>query len=331
MSFAEQSISPGVQISTGSPALRIFSKVLVLAILFLIFAGALVTSNYAGLSVPDWPTTYGENMFLYHPSKWQGGIFYEHGHRLIASTVGMLSVILCVWIWLADSRAWLKKLALAAVLLVIAQGVLGGLTVLYRLPTAVSMSHAIMAQTFLALNVIIAFALSTETPAAVASDKKYFSTAVTVLVLLYLQLILGALMRHTYSALALPDFPTMAGQWWPAFNADSNALVNNVLIESGQAPVTLTQMWIHLAHRCGALIVAAYLVYAGYCLMKRALDFRLQQIGFWLIGLVVLQFLLGVATVLSFRSPLVASLHVVTGALLMALTILFCCKTYSRR
>src|SRR5439155_20111384 len=101
---------------------------------FLIFVGGLVTSTESGLSVPDWPTTYGWNMFTFPLSKWVGGIFYEHGHRLIASTVGFLTIVLAAWLWIVDPRRWMKRLGAAALGSVILQGALGGLTVLFFLP-----------------------------------------------------------------------------------------------------------------------------------------------------------------------------------------------------
>src|SRR3954465_15245542 len=100
----------------------------------LIAAGGMVTSTDSGLSVPDWPTTYGWNMFTFPLSKWVGGIRYEHSHRLIASTVGFLTIILAGWLWIAEPRRWMKWLGVAALGAVVLQGVLGGLTVLFFLP-----------------------------------------------------------------------------------------------------------------------------------------------------------------------------------------------------
>src|SRR5207248_9351079 len=108
-----------------------FSQLLVGCTVILILAGSLVTSHDAGLAVPDWPTTYGWNMFTFPPSMWVGGIFYEHGHRLIASTVGFLTIVLAIWLRRADSRRWVKRLGVVALGAVILQGVLGGLTVLF--------------------------------------------------------------------------------------------------------------------------------------------------------------------------------------------------------
>src|SRR5947199_5906941 len=99
-----------------------FAVLTALATLALIGIGGLVTSKEAGMSVPDWPTTYGYNMFFFPFSKWVGGIFYEHTHRLMASSVGFLTVILSVWLWLKDARRWMHWLGLWALLAVILQG-----------------------------------------------------------------------------------------------------------------------------------------------------------------------------------------------------------------
>src|SRR4249919_2471764 len=110
-----------------------FARYVAASTVLLILAGSLVTSTASGLSVPDWPTTYGQNMFTFPPSKWVGGIFYEHGHRLIASTVGFLTIILAAWLWKQDPRRWVKWLGVSALGAVLAQGLLGGLTVLFFL------------------------------------------------------------------------------------------------------------------------------------------------------------------------------------------------------
>src|SRR6266849_9563843 len=143
-------------ISHGLSMLHRFAKFLTACTILLILAGSLVTSHGAGLSVPDWPTSYGWNMFTFPPSMWVANIFYEHGHRLIASSVGLLTIILAVWIWLADSRRWLRWFGVAALGAVIAQGVLGGLTVLFFLPPAVSTAHAALAEIFFCMTVAIA-------------------------------------------------------------------------------------------------------------------------------------------------------------------------------
>src|SRR5512135_3097391 len=121
----------------------------------LVIAGGLVTSTGSGLSVPDWPLSYGRLM-----PPMVGGIFYEHGHRMVATTVGILTVILAVWLARREPRAWVRRLGYGAVAAVVAQGVLGGLTVLFLLPTAVSVAHACLAQTFLCIAVTLAVVTS---------------------------------------------------------------------------------------------------------------------------------------------------------------------------
>lgn len=122
-----------------------FSLLVVAATFVLIVAGALVTSNDAGLAVPDWPLSFGR---LHPPMGLIGNVFYEHGHRMIATTVGVLVIVLNVYLWRAEERRWVRRLGLLALAAVIAQGLLGGLTVLLQLPLAVSTAHATLAQIF---------------------------------------------------------------------------------------------------------------------------------------------------------------------------------------
>jgi cytochrome c oxidase assembly protein subunit 15 len=163
---------------------------------FLLIAGALVTSNDAGLSVPDWPLSYGS---LTPPMV--GGIFYEHGHRVIAATVGLLSIVLAVWLWRVERRSWVRWLGVAAVGAVVAQGLLGGLTVLFFLPPAVSSAHAALAQLFFCT--ILSIALFTiawwERSQPLAPDfgsPRIHSLAAATAGAVFVQLILGAAFRH---------------------------------------------------------------------------------------------------------------------------------------
>src|SRR5436305_8370539 len=118
-----------------------FAKLVAACTVVLVLAGSFVTSTGSGLAVPDWPTTYGWNMFTFPPSKWVGGIFYEHGHRLIASGVGFLTIILAAWLWFAEPRRWMKRLGAIALVSLILQGVLGGLTVRDFLLAPISTDH----------------------------------------------------------------------------------------------------------------------------------------------------------------------------------------------
>lgn len=173
------------------------------ATLLLILAGALVTSNDAGLAVPDWPLSYGG---LTPPMV--GGIVYEHGHRLVAATVGLLTIGLAVWLWRCEPRRWVRRLGWVALGTVVVQGLLGGITVLYYLPPAISIAHACLAQFFFCCTVGLAVFTSPSwmnlggavaRPAAeseVAHRPTLFALAVATAVAVYGQLILGAAARH---------------------------------------------------------------------------------------------------------------------------------------
>lgn len=314
-------------------ALRGFAAVLVVATLFLVFMGGQVKSHDAGLAVPDWPTTYGENMFTFPPAQWIGNIFHEHVHRLLASGVGLMTVILAVWLFVSDRRRWVKGLGLLAVVLVIAQGVLGGLTVLYLLPTGVSVAHGVLAQSFLALTIVLAYALSREWFRRRKQEDAASGTAarlaMMVIGLIFVQLVIGAFVRHTDSELAIPDFPTTGGQWLPVATTDTLAWVNtwraDTAWETGRnlPPATMGQVWLHLTHRWAAVaVLAAALAFAWATWRVRAAQPRLWRTALALAAGVIVQATLGAWTVLSGVTPLVATFHVVGGAAVLALATL---------
>ena len=165
----------------------------------LIIAGALVTSNDAGLSVPDWPTSFGS---WYKIPMLVGGVRFEHTHRMIAQVAGVLTIIMAVWTWRAEKRRWMRLLGLAALGTVIAQGVLGGITVLFYLPPAVSSAHAALAQTFFCIAVLMAVFTGRrwveEQPQVEFDSRKpsLFTLTLLSIFVLYVQLILGAMFRH---------------------------------------------------------------------------------------------------------------------------------------
>lgn len=167
--------------------------------LLLIVAGALVTSNDAGLSVPDWPTSFGS---LYKMPHMVGGVLYEHGHRMIAWLVGVLTIVLTIWTWRVEKRLWLRLLAVAALGTVVFQGLLGGITVLFYLPPVISSAHAATAQTFFCIAVAIAVATGRkwieEQPRVELDQRRpsLFTLTVLSIFVLYVQLILGAMFRH---------------------------------------------------------------------------------------------------------------------------------------
>ena len=310
------------------------------AALLLIFIGSLVTSTGSGLAVPDWPLSYG---MLFPPMV--GGILYEHGHRMAASAVGLLVVIQAVVVSRLERRRWVRVLAWLAVAVILVQGGLGGLTVLLLLPTPISMTHAVLAQTLLLLLVFIAYAESREwtarqadgaetarheqavpwseiadrraTPArrvssspvsrsdrAASSRNRAVSAAAIVLIAtVYVQLLLGALMRHTESGLAIPDFPLMGGQVVPRFDDRMLAHVNADRFELLLEPVTSAQVVIHFLHRLGAAGVGLAVVAANRAIYRSGAVPAARRLLKWINSATVLQALLGVLTVLTGRLP----------------------------
>ena len=263
------------------PLLRHFTKLVAAATLFLIFAGAMVTSTGSGLAVPDWPLSYGMVM-----PPMVGGIFYEHGHRMIAATVGFLTVLQAIWLQFREPKKRVRVLGWCSVGAVIAQGLLGGLTVLFLLPKAISIAHAGLAEIFFCLNVSIAFLTSRE-----PSPRPSFVLPITV----YGQILLGALMRHLGAGLAIPDFPLSFGALIPNFTSAAIA--------------------VNFAHRAGALVVAIAIIAAA----RRAS----RSLAFAMIVIVALQIALGAMTVWSGKHPIITSLHVMTGAATLAISLIY--------
>ena len=283
------------------PWLHHYIRLLATASLLLITAGGLVTSTGSGLSVPDWPNTYGYFMFSFPLSKMVGGIFYEHGHRLIASIVGLLTIGLAVWISKIDRRRWVKRLGWTALGAVIVQGTLGGLTVIYFLPPGISISHAGLAQLFFALIVSLAIFTSQgwhsrydQRPPL--NDRVLSRLALFTPILIYAQILVGATMRHTDAGLAIPDFPLVFGGLWP--------------------PVWTAGITIHFAHRIGALLVATVVgATAGHILYHHASRRELCRPAVLLTSLVLIQIALGGWTIWSEKHVAINTAHVAVGAL----------------
>ncbi|HEY2798662.1 MAG TPA: COX15/CtaA family protein [Thermoanaerobaculia bacterium] len=277
------------------------------ATLLLIVAGGLVTSTESGLSVPDWPTTYGSSMWTFPVSKWVGGIRYEHSHRLIASFVGFLTILLAMFLARREPRRWVRRLGYGALAAVVAQGILGGMTVLFLLPTWISVAHACLAQLFFCLTVAIAVVTSPRWAEATPGDLRAALSrnpvarmSLVTAAAIFLQLLLGAIMRHTKAGLAIPDFPLAFGRLVP--------------------PLTTGAVRLHFAHRivgaCIAVLVAACTVRAF-----RSGREGLRKAALLLCAVAVTQITLGAATVLSQRAVGFTTAHVAVGALLMAGTL----------
>ena len=277
-------------------------------------------------------------MFLFPYHRWVDGIFYEHLHRLIASTVGALTLILAIWVGAVEKRQWVRSLAFIGLCAVVLQGMLGGLTVLYRLPVAISVSHAMLAQTFFILTIVLAYSQSKEfftSNRSAIANPSVFRWSLYAIGVIYFQLFLGALMRHTQSGLAVPDFPTMGGTYLPDLGSAMLDQINNARQALKLNPVTNGQVLIHLLHRGGALIVLAIVGTAAIKVISTKTNSSLsssRQIVAWaILCALVLQASLGVLTVLSGRSADVTSFHVALGAGLLGLSVIQALRLWAVR
>lgn len=360
--------------STENYWLHAFACLLSVATLFLVALGGVVTTKGVGMAVPDWPTTYGEHMFLFPPSKWMAGVFYEHSHRLWASLVGLLAAVFAIWTWglgssgrsrgagigamvaalalmgvrepawlvamafiaslvllyagfravnAADRMRWLGVIAFASVII---QGVLGGLRVLldqHGWGTEFGILHAALAQLFFLLVCSLALLTSRRwgqwnipvMKPAVALQLRRLLIATTLLV--FVQLLLGATMRHQHAGLAVPDFPLAYGSFWPATDAASIASYNAHRLEAaGENAITALQIVVHMLHRFMALgIVIAILVCTVLVWRNTSQGSVLRRLSAGWIATVSIQVTLGIMTILSQRKVDVTTAHVAVGAI----------------
>ena len=303
--------------------LRNFSKCVCFFTLFLIFVGGLVTSTESGLAVPDWPLSYGT---FFPPMV--GGVFYEHGHRMVASTVGFFMLCLAISLGMWEKRSWVKKIGFTALGAVILQGILGGITVLFFLPPAISVAHGLLAQTFFILTIILAYSQSHERSVRQKEQKKSTSAKFVKLNLLfigaiYIQLLVGAIMRHTGSGLAIPDFPTMGGRFWPTFDESMISWINAWRFKHNLDPVTRGQILIHFLHRVGALIIALLtIILCGLGMREFKGLPRILKTIFLIAFLIIAQIILGILTVISQKSVYLSTLHVMIGAATLGASVL---------
>jgi heme a synthase len=294
---------------------------------FLIIAGGLVTSTGSGLAVPDWPLSYGQVM-----PPMVGGIFYEHGHRMVATFVGMLMTTLAIWTWTVEQRRWVKMLASIGLLAVITQGVLGGITVLYLLPTWISVSHATLAQSFFSLTIVLSLVTSRfwieYVPTTLPVAKKTRQLAVATTAVILLQLVLGGIVRHTDSALAIPDVPLTYSRILPPFTVDELATINQERVDWELPPVTLGQIWIQFAHRIGALLVMVVVLMNCLHILSTYREAKLREPVIIMFVLMVVQILLGALTVWTGKGVQIATSHVATGALLLGTSVIVALRSF---
>jgi cytochrome c oxidase assembly protein subunit 15 len=267
----------------------------------LIFVGGLVTSTGSGLSVPDWPLAFGKLV----PQHWIGGIRFEYSHRIVAGLVAALTLTLAAWTWFAEPRRWVRNLALAAFGLVIAQALLGAINVLFLLPLPVMVAHAATAQAFFCLMVGLAMFTSPRwqaMPQARAADHArptLTTLAALTTAAIYIQILIGALMRNMGAGLAIPDFPLNYGHLIP--------------------PGWSYHIAVSFAHRCGALAVTILIVWTVARIARLHRDEPLllrPAIG--LLMLLAIQITLGALTIWSRRAVLPTTAHVAVGAAVLA-------------
>jgi len=279
------------------------------------------------MSVPDWPNSWGYNMFTFPPSKWVGGILFEHTHRLAASGVGMLTIALMIGAWATDQRRWMRWTAVAVFLAACLQGAIGGLRVVLSLRD-LAIVHGCAAQLFFCF--IAAFCVMTsrfwsegrhlrvdELPAV----RKVFSLAIAAVAIILVQLVVGAIMRHSDAGLAIPDFPTSYGHLLPPTKIDSafrQEAIHRFGLSLGLNRVTLFQIWIHFAHRIGAVFVSAGVIALSAMILLRLRNQpAFARLGYLALLLLATQVTLGILTVLLRKPADIASAHVAVGALLL--------------
>jgi cytochrome c oxidase assembly protein subunit 15 len=310
---AETTKDRGANEARNAGILRIATRSVAFGVFILLVAGALVTSTESGLAVPDWPLSYGKVM-----PPMVGGILYEHGHRLIAAAVSTLvGLELGALLFFLEGKRAVKLLAAAAFGAILLQAVLGGLTVLFLLPPAISSAHAALAEIVFALTAVVALMCSrtwtelTASPPSLpleeispfSSDvprlEKAFRATALATAAIYVQIVLGAVMRHTGAGLAIPDFPAAFGGLWPSADELQRRGVG-----------------LHLAHRVGAVVVLA-LVLAAVRALGRLSAVNPVFAGFaaaWT-GLVAIQILLGALSIWSKKAPPLTAAHLAGGAL----------------
>ena len=305
---------------------------------FLLGIGGLVTSHEAGMSVPDWPTSYGYNMFALPIKFWKGGAFFEHSHRLLASGAGFLTTVLAVWLWLKDPRKWIRWLGVMAFLLVVAQGVLGGLRVTLKMDN-LGVIHGVVAQSFFILICAIALFTSRFWGKWAAGEKMFSVTrglrmlVLATAILIFCQLVLGATMRGQHAGLAIPDFPLAYGKVWPAAGADAVTGYNAKRIEiNGENPITVFQIELQMVHRIVALGVGILVAFCAWLSWKRLGGKNpLAKLAIFWLALIVCQIALGAWTIWSNKAADVATAHVLVGALSLVTGALWCIIAFGRR
>jgi cytochrome c oxidase assembly protein subunit 15 len=278
------------------------------------------------MSVPDWPTTYGYNMFFFPFSSWVGGIFHEHLHRLIASAIGLMTMILTVSTLAVEPRRWVKNLAVIAFVAVCIQGLLGGLRVsLFK--NEIGIFHGMLAQSFFCLLGILAVSTNPRFLRGnwdIFLPHPYLKKVVLIATsLIFIQLGLGASMRHAHLGLSIPDFPLAYGKILPDTSATTIGKINEARLADSQMPTTSTQIWLQMAHRTMAFIILGVVItVAGIVFSNPIARSASTWSALWL-GMILCQVGLGAWTVWSNKAADIATAHMALGALSLLVGVLF--------
>ena len=312
-------------IPIGQSLIFLWSLLTLLAAFILICSGGLVTSKEAGMTVPDWPNTYGYNMFLFPISRWVGGVFYEHSHRLIASGVGLMTMILAGWLLVVERRLWVKVLGTAAFFAVCIQGVLGGLRVTLHM-NELGIFHALLAQSFFCALAILTLA---ESPPFLAGtwdllspDKPLRKIVLALTALIFIQLGIASTMRHEHAGLAIPDFPLAYGSVLPDTSESALATINARRAAGGQALTTAFQIWLQMAHRIVAVLILAGVSAAAWRTSGTSHHRHVRRCCRVWLAMILIQIGLGAWTIWSNKAADVATAHVAIGALTLLLGVM---------
>jgi len=329
--------------STFNRPLHWFSIALIATTFVLLMSGGTVTSKGVGMAVPDWPTTFNENMFLAHPRLWFGEgrwpQFWEHSHRLLGSLVGFMAILQMLWLWRTQkARPWLRAVGVFSFLLVCGQGLMGGFRVTENSDFLAAV-HGVNGQIYFCLTILCAAATGPAWERAVKlgswistpANRGLIIGAWVLLFALLIQLVLGAMVRHSKSGLAIYDFPTSYGQVLPPMDQASLDKLSADLPFNHQTSggYLIWQVHLHFAHRAFAVVVSLILAWVFVQVYRRAGETpEVSRPAGFMAGLLLLQIALGASVIWSARHTEVTTLHQSVGALLLGVTFLLTLRVH---
>lgn len=315
---------PESPLSISRRLLHVFALFAALYTFCVLASGGLVTSKGVGMAVPDWPTTFGYHMFLFPFSRWVGGVFYEHAHRVLASFIGIFAIILCVWLWIAEPRRWVKWLGTAIMVAVGVQGLLGGLRVIL-VNADFGIFHGALAQSiFVGLGVLAAatspsFVARRWAPGQAVGGLRWLALGLFAVV--FVQLGIAATMRHAHAGLSIPDFPLAYGKVLPDTSEAAVAAINAERAArkpEPEPPTTAGLIWLQMAHRFVAFGILALVITLAW--RARQAFAGVRRMAFLLVGMVAVQIGLGILTIWYDKPADIATAHMALGALTLLVT-----------